>query len=96
MVLSKGRVVYYGQAREAIAHFSSLGFACPPNFNPADFIIDIVATTNFTDNMSQVLPTFDDISSHTLQHTSAKGNAGNYILLDHQYSTYACIFIFNN
>jgi ABC-type multidrug transport system permease subunit len=42
--------VYNGPARDALARFTSLGYDCPATFNPADFIIDIVSTTQFTDS----------------------------------------------
>jgi len=74
MVLSKGRLVYYGQAHEALSFFSTLGHNCPEHFNPADFIIDTVASANFAENMGEALPTFDDIGSVT-KYNRTKGNA---------------------
>lgn len=76
MVLSKGRTVYYGPAQDALSYFTTLGYVCPSNFNPADFIIDTVATTNFTENMGQIIPTFDDITANS----KLKGNASKYLL----------------
>ena len=43
ILLSGGRVVYGGAAREAVAHFAALGHACPPATNPAEFLADLVA-----------------------------------------------------
>lgn len=43
LLLAGGRVAYYGPAAGAVAHFSRLGFRCPPRFNPADFFIDLTA-----------------------------------------------------
>jgi hypothetical protein len=42
LVLSGGETVYFGPATEATNYFSSLGYECPPNFNPADHIVDVV------------------------------------------------------
>jgi len=42
MVLAEGKQVYFGQATNTLEYFESMGFKCPQNFNPADFIIDTV------------------------------------------------------
>jgi len=44
LVLSQGRSVYSGSPLEIIPYFSQLGYNCPQNFNPADFIIDTITT----------------------------------------------------
>jgi len=43
LLLSKGKVVYHGPAKEAVAYFEGLGYACPVQFNPADFLLDLVS-----------------------------------------------------
>ncbi|KAG8229496.1 hypothetical protein J437_LFUL010071, partial [Ladona fulva] len=43
VLLVEGRLAFSGTAPAALAFFSSLGFACPPNFNPADFLIRTLA-----------------------------------------------------
>ena len=44
MLLSEGNLIYYGEAHTAaVAHFSSLGFAMPEHFNPADFYLDLIS-----------------------------------------------------
>jgi len=35
-------MVYYGNANAALYHFGNLGHPCPPNYNPADYLIDLV------------------------------------------------------
>lgn len=42
-LLAAGKPVYAGAADEAIAYFASLGHQLPSNFNPADFLIDLVS-----------------------------------------------------
>jgi ABC-type multidrug transport system ATPase subunit len=44
MLLAQGQVCYNGVATGAISHFAAIGYSCPPLFNPADFIINLVAT----------------------------------------------------
>ncbi|GAA5925630.1 hypothetical protein JCM3775_001459 [Rhodotorula graminis] len=43
VLLARGRVVYSGKADESQSYFESIGCACPPGFNIADYLIDITA-----------------------------------------------------
>jgi len=43
LVLSGGEAIYFGPSKEATNYFAALGYECPPNFNPADHIIDVVS-----------------------------------------------------
>mmetsp|Transcript_12465 Transcript_12465/g.19210 ORF Transcript_12465/g.19210 Transcript_12465/m.19210 type:complete len:656 (-) Transcript_12465:48-2015(-) len=38
-----GRVCYVGPREEAISYFWDLGYECPPETNPAEFLIDLVS-----------------------------------------------------
>ena len=40
--LSKGEVVYQGAPTSLVHHFDQLGFPCPPNHNPADFVMFLI------------------------------------------------------
>jgi ABC-type multidrug transport system ATPase subunit len=42
LLLSHGEMVYFGPAQEAVDHMAGLGHQCPRNFNPADYLIDLV------------------------------------------------------
>jgi ABC-type multidrug transport system ATPase subunit len=42
MLLAEGRVAYFGPAADAQAYFSSIGYAFPPNYNPCDYLIQLV------------------------------------------------------
>lgn len=42
--LKQGRVLYQGPVSTVAQHFSSLGFECPANYNPADFVMFISQT----------------------------------------------------
>jgi hypothetical protein len=33
--------MYYGPGSEASAFFSRLGYPCPMNYNPGDFLLDL-------------------------------------------------------
>lgn len=43
LLLSQGRVMYFGPAKDAVAYFSALNFRCPAQFNPADYFIDLIS-----------------------------------------------------
>ena len=42
-MLSGGRTVYHGDAKEAVSYFEKNGYTCPEQENPADFFLDIIA-----------------------------------------------------
>jgi len=42
-LLAKGRVAYSGKVDQVVEYFSKLGYPCPSNFNPADFLMDELA-----------------------------------------------------
>lgn len=43
MLLADGKLIYSGSREKVLAYFESLGYSCPVNDNPADFIIDLVS-----------------------------------------------------
>ncbi|XP_048586783.1 protein white isoform X3 [Nematostella vectensis] len=43
LLIAEGRTAYFGATRDAIQHFSSLGYPCPPNYNPADYFVHTLA-----------------------------------------------------
>lgn len=38
-----GHVCYHGKANEAVSYFARLGFPCPEQTNPAEFLLDLVS-----------------------------------------------------
>jgi ATP-binding cassette subfamily G (WHITE) protein 1 len=38
LLLSEGKVVYYGTAKDSIEYFGKLGYKCPQYMNPSDYI----------------------------------------------------------
>ncbi|KAJ1906086.1 hypothetical protein LPJ81_001540 [Coemansia sp. IMI 209127] len=42
ILLSQGRVVYFGPTSTAIEYFASIGYQCPMHENPADYFVDIM------------------------------------------------------
>lgn len=42
-LLSEGRVMYFGPAKDAVPYFAGLSFRSPAQFNPADFFLDLLS-----------------------------------------------------
>lgn len=45
MLLAEGRLVYSGPYQKCQSYFDSIGYACPPGFNIADYLIDLTMQT---------------------------------------------------
>ncbi|BDA42587.1 Protein white [Coccomyxa sp. Obi] len=43
LLLSEGSIIYSGPAKGVISHFESLGHPIPANYNPAEFIADLIS-----------------------------------------------------
>lgn len=50
LLLSEGRVLYFGLANEALAYFAAHGFLCPGHCNPSDFLLDLVSVDGQTED----------------------------------------------
>ncbi|KAJ3409799.1 hypothetical protein HDV05_004267 [Chytridiales sp. JEL 0842] len=49
ILLSKGRLVFFGSFKDAVNHFSSMGYTFPANENPIDLIMDIISGLDLKD-----------------------------------------------
>lgn len=56
ILLSVGQCVWEGSSKDALAHFSSLGYSIPKNVNPCDYFLDIT-TIDRRDAESQRITT---------------------------------------
>eukprot|EP01134_Creolimax_fragrantissima_P006164 CFRG6164T1 len=54
LLLSQGRVVYFGPAQDAVTYFSKLDFNAPTHFNPADYFIDLLSVDSRTEDTTRV------------------------------------------
>lgn len=61
MVMSRGREVYAGDAKDALPYFDSIGFSCPEDTNPAEFMLDL-ANSDFSDEaaVEHLLDTWEE------------------------------------
>jgi ABC-type multidrug transport system ATPase subunit len=53
LLLSQGRTAFLGTPSRSVAYFATLGYANPPNTNPAEFLLDII-NSEFTEEANVV------------------------------------------
>lgn len=53
LLLSEGRLMFFGDAKDALQYFEGLGFHCPSLFNPADYFLDILSIETKTIEMEE-------------------------------------------
>uniref|UniRef100_A0AAG5DN16 ABC transporter domain-containing protein n=1 Tax=Anopheles atroparvus TaxID=41427 RepID=A0AAG5DN16_ANOAO len=53
MLLTEGRVAYAGKPNDALQFFAQHGYTCPANYNPAEFLISVLATAPGFEKSSQ-------------------------------------------
>jgi ABC-type multidrug transport system ATPase subunit len=46
-LLTEGRLAYIGNRADASEFFNSLGYKCPPSYNPADYFIKTLSISPF-------------------------------------------------
>ncbi|KNC80168.1 hypothetical protein SARC_07461 [Sphaeroforma arctica JP610] len=82
LLLSKGRVVYFGGAEEAVDYFSKLNFVAPSHFNPADYFIDLLSIDSRTDETRDIcLARLEYLSDHYHQKEASKSTKNMSTLL---------------
>jgi ABC-type multidrug transport system ATPase subunit len=61
MVMSRGRMAYSGDVKDAVQYFAGIGYECPPAMNPAEFFLDLV-NSDFTDEaaVTAILDTWEE------------------------------------
>ncbi|KAL3895831.1 MAG: hypothetical protein SGCHY_004460 [Lobulomycetales sp.] len=53
ILLSAGRIVFFGCLEDAISHFESLGYPLPPRVNPSDYFLDVITLDQRNDEKKQ-------------------------------------------
>ncbi|XP_049540478.1 protein scarlet [Anopheles darlingi] len=53
MLLADGRVAFAGKPNDALQFFAKHGYDCPPNYNPAEFLISTLASSPGLEKASQ-------------------------------------------
>jgi hypothetical protein len=59
MLLAKGNIIFFNEARLAVNYFSKIGYKCPSMSNPADYFMQIMSIESIerqdTDNQDDLL-----------------------------------------
>jgi hypothetical protein len=74
MVLASGNVVYHGERSNVIEYFSSIGYKCPSDTNPAEFVIDLVSidlstSTSLNESKERIQLLTELWTAHSLKNT---------------------------
>ncbi|KOX79247.1 Protein scarlet [Melipona quadrifasciata] len=63
ILIAEGRVAFAGRIDQAVEFFASQGYECPRKYNPADFLVAIVATGSKNENGEEVARKICDVFS---------------------------------
>jgi ABC-type multidrug transport system ATPase subunit len=47
VLFCNGQILYNGERSDVLSAFEAFGFRCPDNFNPADYLIDVISAKGF-------------------------------------------------
>jgi ABC-type multidrug transport system ATPase subunit len=72
-LLSGGHLCYFGEAKEALEYFAGLNYACPKNYNPADFYMNLLCSDELElgDELSERIQKFEDNINRHIQPSNA-------------------------
>lgn len=48
ILVSEGGLIYSGEASKAVSYFEEQGHPCPPNYNPAEYLADLISVDQST------------------------------------------------
>ncbi|KAI0565719.1 ABC transporter-like protein [Gracilaria domingensis] len=67
-LIAEGRTVYFGPAASVCEYFDGLGFQCPPHFNVADYVIDVLSVDHRTEEREvKTVSRIEYVSDHYRQ-----------------------------
>eukprot|EP01032_Pedospumella_encystans_P007850 gene7850-9359_t len=72
LLLSGGKLMYFGPAKQALSYFSSLGYECPEHFNPADFFLDLLSVNSKSPDVEIESTARIETLAQQWQHMSSK------------------------
>ncbi|KAF0973210.1 hypothetical protein FDP41_008417 [Naegleria fowleri] len=69
LLLARGKVAYFGPAKDATQYFAQIGYPCPKQYNPADHFIDLITeSTSDTDEGKKMKQEDNDRIEKILNH----------------------------
>ncbi|KAG0257668.1 hypothetical protein DFQ27_005006 [Actinomortierella ambigua] len=60
LVVAKGETLYFGPTKTAAAYFNRRGLECPPNYNIADYLLDIAMDQKMLEQAKSYGPDLED------------------------------------
>jgi len=75
ILLSGGNIAYAGAANHALEHFARVGYQCPMNYNPADYLIDVLAQAQ---QEKRILNHIEDVKQYGGNDTIAGEKGSRY------------------
>ncbi|OLY80669.1 ABC transporter G family member 22 [Smittium mucronatum] len=67
-------IVYFGSTEDVLDYFSLMGYECPPNENPADFLVDVLTIdTEDTENLQESLARAENLRKNWSDYVSKNG-----------------------
>ncbi|KAJ3336599.1 hypothetical protein HDU91_001727, partial [Kappamyces sp. JEL0680] len=81
ILLSMGKLVWFGPTNDAIEHFQSLGYPLPPKTNPSDFFLDTITVDRRSPELlesskariEKFVAAYQELEKKTLMDISKKG-----------------------
>ncbi|KAL7574129.1 hypothetical protein ACA910_014814 [Epithemia clementina (nom. ined.)] len=80
MIMSRGRIAFAGDVKDATPYFENIGYPMPDDTNPAEFFLDLV-NSDFTEaaEVTKILDTWEEkgpgvVSSHHSAHGKDEGD----------------------
>ncbi|XP_077998727.1 uncharacterized protein LOC144451699 [Glandiceps talaboti] len=73
LLLHEGETVYFGEAPKVVDYFSSVGFPCDKQYNPADFILEKVRSTE--EEVKTIMDNSRNASWEALKHMTVVENS---------------------
>ncbi|KAF9358116.1 hypothetical protein BGX34_009051 [Mortierella sp. NVP85] len=85
LLLSQGKVVYFGKAQAATTYFEGLGHECPVGWNVADYFLDLVTLHQEADSDSGESSSREDFAKKYADYLASNPNAHlTQLLKEHQ------------
>ena len=78
-----GRLCYFGSTHDAVPYFASLGYQCPPETNPSEYLLDLVSV----DSEDPRAAGEDEARIMKLSSAFAERQNGNVIQIAHVFPT---------
>ncbi|KAJ2856453.1 hypothetical protein J3B02_001596 [Coemansia erecta] len=78
ILLSQGRLVYFGPTSESISYFASIGYQCPVHENPADYFVDLMTLDHRSEEaLARSQGQVDNLVERFVEYTAQNSTGSN-------------------